>query len=115
MDIDLQVATGVRAFEDAVRDFYDKKILKEGEERFRCELCSKMFKSRLFVEKHMSLKHQANMKDIETNVCHNIMLDSDTGRRWKSNFIEIITHTDNESSLLNNTCFLMMKLKSKKK
>lgn len=68
IDMDLQVATGGKAYESALHDFYDTKIIKESEERYRCELCGKMFKTRLFVEKHMHNKHPETVKDIELKV-----------------------------------------------
>lgn len=68
INIDLRVATGSKAFDDALKDFYETKILKESEERFRCEICGKMFKSRLFTEKHMHNKHPENIKEIEARV-----------------------------------------------
>jgi len=67
IDFDLKTATGARAYEDMLKEFFETKILKESDERYRCELCGKMFKARVFVEKHIQNKHPDNVKEIEVN------------------------------------------------
>jgi len=55
--INQKKVTGDVAVNKALEDFYSDKIYKEEEERYRCELCSKMFKAAIFVKKHIETKH----------------------------------------------------------
>lgn len=50
-------ATGEAIIEKKLEEFFQEKTFKENEERFRCEICNKMFKAAKFVHKHLTVKH----------------------------------------------------------
>jgi len=64
LTLDLQIATGERKAAEFLEIFYNEKIIKDSPERFRCEICSKMFKGPLFVKKHISVKHSEKLEEI---------------------------------------------------
>jgi len=64
LNLDLQLATGERKAAEFLESFYNEKIIKDSPERFRCEICSKMFKGPLFVKKHISVKHPEKLEEI---------------------------------------------------
>jgi len=76
-----KVVTGDMAITKALDDFYKDKIEQEDEERFRCELCSKMFKASIFVKKHIETKHAdpvvnaIKRKALETQYYNNYIND----------------------------------------
>lgn len=50
-------STGESAIDKKIEEFYDEKTFKESDERYRCEICHKMFKAAKFVQKHLTVKH----------------------------------------------------------
>lgn len=65
---DMNVNTAKRSIDEEMKRFFGMKITKEDDAKYRCELCGKMFKAQLFVEKHMYNKHPETLQDIETRV-----------------------------------------------
>uniref|UniRef100_A0A6B2KZY1 C2H2-type domain-containing protein n=1 Tax=Arcella intermedia TaxID=1963864 RepID=A0A6B2KZY1_9EUKA len=61
-------ATGEIALERGLEEMYRKKIIKENEERYRCDLCSKMFKAVKFVRKHIDTKHPDDVNHVKQQV-----------------------------------------------
>lgn len=45
--------------------FFNKNILKQGPSKFRCALCSKLFKGDEFLRKHLSRKHEDSIKALQ--------------------------------------------------
>jgi hypothetical protein len=65
LTIDLRVASGERKCEEYLEAFYNEKIVKDSAERFRCDVCSKMFKGPIFVKKHIAAKHPEKLEEIK--------------------------------------------------
>jgi hypothetical protein len=66
--IDLQVASGERRNDELTEIFYKEKILKDSPERFKCSICTKMFKGPAFVRKHIVVKHPEKLEEIKEKV-----------------------------------------------
>jgi hypothetical protein len=65
LTIDLRVASGERKCEEFLEAFYNEKIVKDSTERFRCDVCGKMFKGPIFVKKHIAAKHPEKLEEIK--------------------------------------------------
>jgi len=65
LTLDLQVASGERRADELLEIFYTDKIIKDNPDRFRCELCNKMFKGPVYVKKHISTKHPEKIEEIK--------------------------------------------------
>jgi hypothetical protein len=82
--LDLTVASGEKRNEELLETFYNDKIVKDssGPERYRCEICSKMFKGPIYVKKHISVKHQDKLEEIRDRA------------REEQFFQNFVTHSD---------------------
>jgi hypothetical protein len=65
LNLDLRIASGERKCEEFLEAFYNEKIVKDSAERFRCDVCSKMFKGPIFVKKHIAAKHPEKLEEIK--------------------------------------------------
>ncbi len=50
-----------------LEEFVESHIEKMGEEKFGCKLCTKLFRSAEFVERHIHNKHKSVLEEIEEN------------------------------------------------
>jgi hypothetical protein len=84
LTLDLSVASGEKRNEELLETFYKDKILKDtsGPERYRCEVCAKMFKGPIYVKKHISVKHQDKLDEIRDKA------------REEQFFRNYVTHSD---------------------
>lgn len=62
--IDSKEAQAIAAMEERIREFLDSVITELDPNKFGCNLCGKFFMARIFVEKHMQLRHMEKLKDI---------------------------------------------------
>jgi len=65
LSVDLQIASGVKRTDEMLETFYKDKIIKDSPERYRCDVCSKMFKGPIYVKKHISVKHPEKLEEIK--------------------------------------------------
>jgi len=57
-----------------MRTFYSEKIVKKSQNKFKCALCPKLFRSGAFVQKHIALKHLVELNNITNEAEHAIYL-----------------------------------------
>jgi hypothetical protein len=65
LNLDLRIASGEKKCEEFLEAFYNEKIVKDSAERFRCDVCAKMFKGPIFVKKHIAAKHPEKLEEIK--------------------------------------------------
>eukprot|EP01112_Ceratiomyxa_fruticulosa_P007893 TRINITY_DN2055_c0_g4_i1.p1 TRINITY_DN2055_c0_g4~~TRINITY_DN2055_c0_g4_i1.p1 ORF type:complete len:1115 (-),score=317.45 TRINITY_DN2055_c0_g4_i1:61-3405(-) len=69
--------------ENALEEFLNNNVKKIDEEKFRCTICTKLFRAENFVKKHISLKHEEGLgglaeiraKAVEDSFFNNYMTD----------------------------------------
>jgi len=59
------VYTGKQLIQQSKKEFFQKQIVKIEENKYRCSLCSKLFRGPAYVEKHLNLKHISEIEKIE--------------------------------------------------
>lgn len=74
----MTIASGEKKCDEFLEIFYNEKIIKDSPERFRCDICSKMFKGPIFVKKHIAAKHPEKIEEIKDRVCQ--MFDSQNSK-----------------------------------
>lgn len=69
LHFDMTIATGERKIQEALEDWYKDKVIEEQvNQRYKCDLCGKMFKSDVFVQNHLQNKHEKECKEVKDKV-----------------------------------------------
>ena len=63
-----------------MEDFRNNNIKQEGEERFRCNICNKLFKAEHFVQKHITNRHAPEMEVVMQEVRYRFTVSD--GGQW---------------------------------
>ena len=58
-----------------LKEFEDKFTVQEEENKFRCDLCKKLFRGSEFIKKHLSVKHNEEVSAVVKERMESIMLD----------------------------------------
>lgn len=57
----------------ALQTFYDEAIIRKGEGKYKCNICSKLFKDTVFVKKHIGNKHNDELVNVEGKMSEEMM------------------------------------------
>jgi len=58
-----------------LKEFEDKYTVQEEENKFRCDLCKKLFRGSEFIKKHLSVKHADEVASVVKERMESIMLE----------------------------------------